>query len=62
MSTWLVFFGWPGGGVWSNLAASALWAPAAFTVHHVLMRRHTTRQIDRQTAEIKAHMDRAAQR
>jgi hypothetical protein len=24
MSVWDVFFGWPGGGVWSNLVASVL--------------------------------------
>ena len=58
MSVWQVFFGWPQGGVWSNVAASLLWAVPGFTAHHVLMRRHTTREIDRQTAEIKAHMDR----
>lgn len=49
------------GPVWPNLVASVLWAAPAFTVHHRLMRRHTTREIDRQTAEIKAHMDRVGQ-
>lgn len=46
------------GPVWPNLVASVVWAVPGFTVHHVLMRRHTTREIDRQTAELKTHMDR----
>lgn len=46
------------GPMWPNLAASVVWAAPAFTVHHVLMRRHTTREIDRQTGELKAHMGR----
>lgn len=25
MSTWWLFFGWPAGGVWSNLIASLIW-------------------------------------
>lgn len=44
--------------VWPNLVASVLWAAPAFVAHHVLMRRHTTREIDRQTAELKTHIDR----
>jgi len=59
MTAWSVFFSWPSGGVWGNLLASLLWAPAAFGAHHVAIRRHTTREIDRQTVEIKAHMDKA---
>jgi hypothetical protein len=50
------------GPVWPNLVASVLWAAPAFTAHHVLMRRHTTREIDRQTVEIKAHLEGAGQR
>ncbi len=58
VSVWRSFFDWPSGGVWSNLLASLMWAAPAFTTHHVLMRRHTSREIDRQTQEIKAHMER----
>ena len=29
MSAWEAFFGWPLGGVWSNLLAAALWVPIA---------------------------------
>ncbi|MFB7908102.1 hypothetical protein ACFC1T_16855 [Kitasatospora sp. NPDC056076] len=31
------------GQVWPNLAASAIWAPAAFATHHLLVRRHLQR-------------------
>lgn len=48
------------GPIWPNLVASLVWAPAAFAAHHVGMRRHTTREIQRQTAELKAHMDKVA--
>lgn len=43
------------GPIWPNLIASVLWAVPGFTVHHVLMRRHTTRALDAQTVELKAH-------
>lgn len=60
MGTWRAFFSWPSGGVWANLLASLLWGAPAFVAHHVLMRRHTTREIERvagwQTKELKEHM------
>jgi hypothetical protein len=48
--------------VWPNLVASVLWAAPAFTAHHLLIRRHTTREIDRQTDEIKAYVAGTEQR
>jgi hypothetical protein len=65
VTAWSAFFSWPNGGVWSNLIAALLWSPlaaAGLTVHHVLMRRHHTREVNRQTRELKAHMDRVAAR
>jgi hypothetical protein len=60
-TVWHSWFGWPDGGVWSNLAAAVLWATPAFTVHHRLMRRHqsTTVRVEtaKQTEELKAHID-----
>ena len=38
--------------IWPNLAASVILAPPAFTVHHVLMRRHITRTHDDSTKEV----------
>lgn len=55
-----VFFGWPEGGVWSNLLAALLWSPlagAALTLHHVLMRRHHTKTAAEQTQQLKDHID-----
>lgn len=40
-----------------NLEASVMWALPGFVVHHVLTRRHITRETDRQTEDIKAHID-----
>lgn len=51
------FFAWPNGGVWSNLVAALLWAPAGFVTHHVLMRRHHTNETNRQTRGLKDHID-----
>jgi hypothetical protein len=36
------FFAWPGGGVWSNLAASVIWTVPALGWHHRRMKRHIT--------------------
>ena len=57
MSVWSSFFGWPSGGVWSNLLASLMWTGPAFVTHHVLIRRHHARTTARQTEQIKAHID-----
>lgn len=51
-----LFFGWPAGGVWSNLLASLLWGAPAFAAHHIAMRRHVTRQTQAQTEELKEHV------
>jgi hypothetical protein len=59
VTAWQAFFSWPSGGVWGNLLASLLWAPAAFGVHHAAMRRHHTRVTAQQTEELKAHIDAA---
>lgn len=40
MGAWLLN-AW--GQIWPNLAASAIWAPAAFVTHHLLVRRHLRR-------------------
>lgn len=61
MSTWQSFFGWPAGGVWSNLIASVMWGAPAFVMHHVLIRRHHERTVRdesaRQTEQLKDHID-----
>jgi hypothetical protein len=36
------FFAWPGGGVWSNLVASALTTIPALAWHHRKMKQHIT--------------------
>jgi len=59
VTAWSAFFHWPDGGVWSNLLASLMWAPAGLGAHHVAMRRHHTRVAAAQTAELKAHLDKA---
>lgn len=60
MVSWVsAFFSWPGGGVWSNIVAAAIWAVPGFTAHHVLIRRHHTRTTQKQTQELKAHIDKA---
>lgn len=64
MSVWSVFFGWPAGGVWSNLVAAGLWAPiaaGALYVYHRVSRgwhqRERARIAAQQTQELKAHID-----
>lgn len=40
-----LFFGWPAGGVWPNLVASAIWAaPAGAALVRKLHRQHADRQ------------------
>jgi hypothetical protein len=51
MSWFSVFFSWPGGGVWSNLIAAALWALPALEVNHARMKRHITRTLTQAPAE-----------
>lgn len=58
MRTVSVFFGWPSGGVWSNLVAALLWGTPAFIGQHVLLRRHHAATTAKQTEELKAHIDR----
>lgn len=48
------------GQLWPNLLASVLWGAPGFTIHHVLTRRHVTAETDRQTEQLKAHIDAAA--
>lgn len=40
-----------------NLEASLLWAAPGFVLHHALTRRHITRETNRQTEELKTHID-----
>lgn len=42
---WTLFYRDLWGPVWPNLAASAVWAPAAFAWHHRRMRAHVDRAI-----------------
>lgn len=42
-----------------NLEASLLWGVPGFVTHHLLTRRHVTREADRQTRAITAHIDEA---
>lgn len=54
-----VFFGWPLGGVWSNLVASLIWAtPAGIATWRKLRRQHAERmgQAERHHAEVQAQM------
>lgn len=46
MGVWEIFFGWPNGGVWSNLLASVLWATPALLAHHKLMMRRISKKLD----------------
>jgi hypothetical protein len=49
MAHWLhSWFGWPDGGVWSNIAASLIWSGIVW----VPTIRHLHRKIDRQHNEI----------
>ena len=48
MGAWLW---WAWLQIWPNLAASVIWAAPAFTVHHVLIRRHITRTYNNSTKE-----------
>jgi len=41
-----VFFGWPAGGVWSNLLASALWVTPALFAHHKIMWAKLEKKLD----------------
>jgi hypothetical protein len=43
MHEWLdSWFAWPGGGIWSNVAASALTTGVGLTWHHRKMKQHVT--------------------
>ena len=39
MITWFIV------GVWPNLVASLIWATPAFTIHHVLMKKHIAKTV-----------------
>lgn len=51
------FFGWPDGGVWSNLLASALTVLPGLVWHHRSVRRSHTADTQAQTQELKDHID-----
>ena len=43
MHNWLnSWFAWPGGGVWANVASSALTTGVGLTWHHRKMKQHIT--------------------
>ena len=52
MSALTAFFGWPDGGVWSNLIASAAWVPLAGVWHRRTLRRHAAEMRQHLTAEL----------
>lgn len=56
MSTWSLFFAWPGGAVWPNLVASAITSCATAVV---VVRRGVKKMLDRdrerREAEFAAH-------
>jgi hypothetical protein len=56
MSTWVAFFAWPGGGVWSNLVASAIWTVPALAWHHRRMKQHINAVVSRQPEPVKESM------
>jgi hypothetical protein len=40
-ATFELFFGWPAGGVWSNIVASVLWgAPAVYAILRKITKNH----------------------
>jgi hypothetical protein len=45
MHTLTAFFGWPDGGIWSNLAASVVWTLPALGWHHRRMKRHIAKTL-----------------
>lgn len=52
MRTLALFFGWPAGGVWSNLLASAICSAAVYVkLHFEAIRRHE---------ELKRHVTKVA--
>lgn len=64
MSAWSTFFSWPGGGVWGNIVAGAMWSPmagGALYAYHRLSRGWHRRERERvaaaQTRELKEHID-----
>jgi len=44
-------------GISPNLQSNIIWGLPAFTVHHVLTRRHVTTETDKQTRAITDHID-----
>lgn len=45
---WALFWRDAWSPIWPNLIASVIWATPAFTIHHVLLRRHITAQLAKQ--------------
>jgi len=50
MHTLTAFFGWPNGGIWSNLAASVIWTVPALEVNHRRAKRHITKTLAQSAA------------
>jgi hypothetical protein len=62
MDTWQVFFGWPGGGVWSNLLASAICVGVAWwrlrakmIAHHAAQMAQAARHHKEQLTQADVH-------
>lgn len=55
MTTLRTFFGWPDGGVWSNLIASAAWVPLAALWHRRKLREHAAELRQHLTDELRRH-------
>lgn len=59
MSLWALFFGWPAGGIWPNLLASAVTAPAGAAAGGALVwwraRGHLRSRDEQHAAELTAH-------
>lgn len=43
MKTFLLFFGWPSGAVWSNIIASVIWGAGGFMIGKSFERRSIKR-------------------
>ncbi len=55
-----LWFGWPGGQVWPNLAASVLWLPLAAGAAWLVSRLHLRRRASVLAREFEQHRDHLA--
>jgi hypothetical protein len=56
MNTIQSFFGWPEGGVWSNILASMIWTTPSFIVGFFIGHRQLVSHMRRHHQEVMAHI------